>query len=514
MSGATSSTRARLVVPLLAVALVGACTGDPAPPASGDPDGTSLVIAVADEPTDLSPIAGYGEHGAAKLYDGLVEYQPNLGLRPALATDPPEVSADGLSWTVPLRPKVTFTDGSPFEAQDVVATYRALLDPARNSPLRQRFSMLENVTAVNVATVRFDLSAPYAPFPELLTLGIVSSESVGTDKPVGTGPYKLESWIKGGKMVLKANTAYWDDAPAVTKVTVEFIPDDETRADRLREGKLDSAALPPAMAAKFEDTDGLRVVAHSAADVRAVTLPSNDPVTGDPDLRLALNYAVNREALVDKVLDGKGLPAYTPMPEVQAEFFDPDATFPYDLTRALDALSTGGWEPGVTGVRTKNGTPAAFTLRYRQGDSVAQGLAETFVTDARAIGVEVTPEATADPAALAQGPALVGFGDPFDPDTAVYPVLRSGSALGGYHNETVDDALDTGRAATDPAERATAYRKLQRAWVAAPGMVVLAAPNHTYVMRESWDGYQPVVDASGADATWGAWWNLENWTPR
>jgi peptide/nickel transport system substrate-binding protein len=504
--------KSRICAPLLAVALVGACTGDPTPPASGDPDGKSLVIAVADEPADLSPLAGYAEHGAAKLYDGLVEFQANLSLRPALATDLPTPAADGLSWTVSLRPGVTFTDGSPFEAQDVVDTYHALLDPARESPMRQRFSMLENVTAPNTATVRFDLSAPYAPFPDLLTLGIVSSESLGTASPVGTGPYKLATWQHGKQMVLEANKSYWDDAPAVTKVTVEFIPDDVTRAKQLTDGKLDGAALPPELAAKFDGADGMRVVAHSAADVRAVLLPAGDPVTADADLRLALNYAVNRDAMVENVLAGKGRVAYTPMPEVLAEFVEPDAVFDYDLTRALDALSSGGWNPGDGGVRVKNGRQAAFTLRYKQGDTVAAGLAEAFATDARAVGVQVTPEATTDPAALLAGPSVMGFGDPFDPDTALYPVLRSG--IGGYHNETVDTALDTGRAATDPAERATMYRKVQRAWVSAPGMVVLAAPNHTYVMRESWDGYQPVVDAAGEDATWGAWWNLEDWTPR
>jgi peptide/nickel transport system substrate-binding protein len=502
------------LVPLLAVALVGACTGDPAPPASGDPAGTSIVLAVADEPADLSPLSGYGEYGAAKLYDGLVEYQANLALRPALAADLPEPAADGLSWTVGLRTGVTFADGSPLEAEDVVATYRALLDPARNSPVRQRFSMLKNVDAVDVATVRFDLSTPYAPFAELLTLGIVSSESVGTQSPVGTGPYKLQEWTRGTRMVLAANESYWDDAPAVTKVTVEFVPDDQTRAERLRDGKLDGAALPPTLAADFEDADGMLVVAHSAADVRAVVLPTGDPVTGDPDLRLALNYAVDRDSMVKNALAGKGRAAYTPMPEVQAEFVEPDATFSYDLTSALDTLSTGNWLPGAGGVRTKNGVTAAFPLRYREGDTVAAALAKEFTTSATAVGIQVTPEATTDEAALAAGPSLVSFGDPFDPDTALYPVVHSTNALGGYQDQTVDTALDTGRVATDPAARATAYRKLQRTWVTTPGMVVLAAPNHTYVMRESWDGYQPVVDASGVDATWGAWWNLEDWTPR
>lgn len=504
----------RLLAPLLAVALVGACTGDPAPPASGDPDGTSLVIAVAEEPANLSPLAGYAEHGSAKLYDGLVEFQNNLAPRPALAVELPAPSADGWSWTVRLRPGVTFADGSPFAAEDVVDTYRALLDPATKSPVRQRFSMLKNVTAVGVATVRFDLSAPYAAFPELLAMGIVSSESVGTQKPVGTGPYRLESWTKGAKMVLAANQSYWDGAPAIKKVTVEFVPDDETRAKLLRDGKVDGATLPPVLGDGFEDTDGMFVAVHSSAEVRAVVLPAGNPVTGDPGLRLALNYAVNRDAMVKGALGGKGRVADTPMPGILAEFVEPDAGYENDMTHALDSLAASGWLPGASGVRAKNGTQAAFTVRYATGDTVGGALAEAFAADARAIGVQVTPEAVSDPAALASGPAVVSFGDPFDPDLALYTAFHSGTALGGYRNETVDTALATGRTTTDPAERATAYRKFQRAWVAAPGMVVLVAPNHTYVMRENWDGYQPVVDAASADFTWGAWWNLKDWNPR
>ncbi len=501
----------RVVAPLLAVTLVGACTGDPAPPASGDPDGTSLVLAVADEPAALNPLAGYAPNGAAKIFDGLVEHTSNRSLRPALANDLPEPSADGRSWTVRLRSGVTFSDGTPFEAQDVVATYQA----ARTAEIRDRFTMLSNVTALDASTVRFDLTAPYAPFPELLVLGILPSEALATpelpDPLVGTGPYRLAEWDRGTSMVLEANEDYYDGPPAITKVTVEFIADDQARATRLREGKLDGAALPPELANEFENIDGLQVVAHSAADVRAVVLPTG-PVTGDPALRLALNHAVDREAIVAGTLAGRGRVAYTPMPDVLAEFVEPDATYDHDVTQALDLLGTAGWVPGAGGIRTKNGVLAQFTVRYLDGDAIAAGLAEAFANDARALGVQVDPEAV--PADQLTGPVVMGFGNPFDPDPALYPLLHSSTAVGDYTDATVDSALAIGRTATDPAQRATAYRRLQRAWLNAPSMVVLATPEHTYVMRESWDGYQPVVDAANADFTWGAWWNLQAWTPR
>lgn len=508
--------RRRLGPALVACVLVaGACTDDPAPPASGDPAGTSLVIAVAEEPAELNPLEGYAEHGAAKVFDGLVEHDADLSLRPALAADLPEPSADGRTWTVRLRPGVTFSDGTPFEAQDVVATYRAMLAPARRSPVRQRFAMLTSVTALDPSTVEFSLSAPYAPFAELLVLGILPSESLtagGPVEPVGTGPYLMADWWRGTRMELEANEDYYDGAPAIKKVTVEFIPDDETRAARMREGRLDGAALPPALAREFDEVDGVQVVTHSAADVRAVVLPADDPVTGDPAVRLALNHVLNRASAVEDVLAGQGSVAHTPMPGVLAEFVEPDAAFEHDLPAALDQLDAGGWRTGPDGIRAKGGTVAEFTLRYPAGDTVSAGLAEAFAINARSIGVLVDLAPVAGTALT--GPTVVGFGAPFDPDLTLFELLRSADALGGYANDAVDAALDTGRSATDPAQRAAAYRRLQRVYLSQPGMVVMAAPNHTYVMRENWDGYEPVVDTETADLSWGAWWNLEKWTPR
>lgn len=505
----------RVAVALLAVVpLAAGCTGDPAPPASGDPDGTSLVIAVAEEPDELNPLAGYGASGAAKVFDGLVEHDVDLTLRPALAAALPEPAPDGRTWTVRLRAGVTFSDGSPLDAQDVVATYQAVLDPANRSPVRQRFSMLRQVVAESSSVVRFELAAPYAPFPELLVFGIMSSESVAKGPAIGTGPYTVDDWQRGTRLVLAANKDYWAGAPAITKVTVEFVADDEARATRLREGKLDGAALPPALAQEFDGTDGLRVVSHSSADVRAVVLPTDGPVTGDPAVRLALNHAMNRRTVVDDVLAGHGQVAYTPMPAVLAEFVEPGAGFEYNITHALDQLESRGWVTGADGIRTRGGQPAKFTLSYLAGDTVSEDLAKSFSTSARSVGIQVDLLPVARGSLT--GAALVAFGNPFDPDPALYPLLSSTSdtVLGAYENPTVDEALRVGRTATDPAQRATAYRRLQRAYVTAPGMVVIAAPNHTYVIRESWDGYEPVVDAPTVDATWGAWWNLETWTPQ
>jgi peptide/nickel transport system substrate-binding protein len=492
------------------------CTSHPTKPASGDLAGTSLVIAVASEPASINPLAGYAKHGAAKIYDGLVEHRADASLRPALAAELPEPAPDGRSWTAKLRTGVTFSDGTVFDADDVVATYRALLDPAYASPVRQRFPMLSGVQEVDAHTVRFELSRPYEPFLDLLTLGIVPAEALATPAPVttaappvGTGPYQLSEWIHGQHLVLDANKTYYDGPPAIKKVTVEFIPDDDTRAARMRDGKLDGSALPPSAAKTFEKADGMKVVAHTAAGVHAVILPDGNPVTGDPAMRLALNYAVDRKTLVDTVLAGKGTEASTPMPDALAEFVEPTAHFSYDVTKALDLLGEAGWLPGPDGTRVHAGVAAAFPLAYHAGDTVARDLATAFAASAKAIGVLVTPEPVADAtvSSAVTAAVLTDFGDPFDPDDWLYHLLHG-------TNPTMDAALDTGRTSTDPAQRAAAYRKLQRTYLTAPTMVVLASPNHTYVIRDNWNGYQPVVDADTTDLTWGAWWNLQKWTPR
>lgn len=506
-----------VVAALLAVA---GCTGDTTPSAEGTTDGSALVLADPVEPTTLNPLLGYGREGVSKIYDGLVEHRADGSLRPQLATEPPRPAADGLSWTVELRQDVTFTDGTTFGPEDVVATYRALLDPASGSTERAAYDGLTGVEQLDARTVRFTLVRPWAAFPHLLVLGILPSEALGVPlkdvKPVGTGPYRLVDWQRGQRMVLESNPSHFGGEPKIRKLTVVFVPDDNTRAQRMQAGEFDGAELPPRLAASFGNANGMRVVTHRSADLQAVTLPGG-PVTGDSAIRMALNHAVNRTGLVDNLLGGKGTPASTPMPAALPEFAEPAAAFRHDKAQAELLLDQAGWVRGTDGVRVRDGVPARFTLMYPIGDVVRADLATGFAADARAVGVDVqlaglgwdaiTPRLGVDA-------FLHGGGTPFDPDLATHRVLHTGNPW-GYSNPQVDAALDTARSLLDPAQRAAAYKQAQRAYAAAPGMVVLASVQHTYVVRENWNGYQEVVDPHTRGAlSWGPWWNLEKWTPR
>ncbi|MFC5289171.1 ABC transporter substrate-binding protein [Actinokineospora guangxiensis] len=481
----------RLSTPLAAIVLLSACTGDPPPPASGDPEGRALVIAVGAAPRSLDPQTGYAPFGAAQIYDGLTELSPT-GPVPVLAAAVPEPSADGLTWTVELRTDVSFHDGTGFDATDVVAGYKPLLG-------KGRYAAIASVVPVDAATVHFVLSRPVPDLPELLTLGIEPSTAAG---PIGTGPYRVASFEPGKRLVLTANTGYFRERPAIAEVTVEFVPDPAERATLLRAGDIDGAPLPAELAAEFDGADGMTTLVHRAADLRAITLPADHPVTGDPAVRLALNLAVDRQAIVETALGGVGSPTSLPVPDVQAEFVEPAAAFAHEPETAASGLTSAGWVAGADGVRSRDGVRAAFTVGYPAGDPEAEALVTAFTKAAAAIGVEVTPSADAE-----DGPRYRAVGDPTDPSAA----LR---ALFGDQGGATAAALKEAAEATDPVDLAVALHAAQRANRTSPAAVVLAQADHTYVHRDSWTGHRPVFDAPAPDHTWGAWWNLSAWTPR
>lgn len=524
--GRTTRTRTRSAVTTLLAVLLGAaaCTGTPTPSASGQPDNLAMVLAEPAEPTSLNPLAGYAPNGSAKIYDGLYEHQADGTLRPVLATGEPVPSGDGRSWTVTLRSGVRFSDGTPFSAIDVLTTYQALLDPRFDSPLRSDYSMLTGLTEIDQNTIRFDLAYPYAPFPNKLVLGILPVASLRTPGPVddlptavGTGPYTLVSWTRGTRLVLAANPRYpvaLGGPPKVKKVTVLFVADDVRRAALLRNGKLDGAALAPAQAVTFARSNAFQVFTDHAADLRAVQLPVHGKVTGDHSIRLALNLAVDRRALVNGPLRSTGTPASTPMPAVLPEFVEPAATFTQNQEEARDELLAGGWVANPHGGRARHGVTAAFTLDYPTGDTVDAALATAFVADAKAVGVTVTAVAVSPDELAAKSTTdatLISTGNPFDPDLDLYPLL--GNALAGA-GSAVTNPLRTGRRTLDPGQRAVTYRQFQKEYIDDPTMVCLVFVDHTYVMRNNWTGYAPVTDSSAQGVAWGPWWNLGLWNPR
>ncbi|MFJ5879603.1 ABC transporter substrate-binding protein [Streptomyces sp. NPDC093088] len=508
-----------------------ACTnpGSTADGTGGPKD--SAVVGIAYEPDSLSPLLGYGKDGNSKIFDGLLAFDADMKLKPALARELPHVSDGGLTYTYNLRDNVAFSDGVPFTAKDVVFTYRTILDPKTNNPSRTELDALKSVEAVGDDTVVFRLKYPYAPFAER-TVHAIAPEHVAakqdvntgpfTTKPIGTGPYVLTGWSKGEKLTFQANPAYWNGAPQVKKFTMAIIKDDDVRATRLRAGDLDGAILPPNLAAGFTTDKGKKTWAAKTYDYRTVTLPTHNGVTGDTAVRRALDLAVDREAMVDKILEGAGKPAYGPVP-TDSPWFTKGTERRHDLAGARKILDEAGWKPGPDGVRVKDGVRAAFPLWYLSGDKLRQDHALAYASDAKKAGIDITTQAgtweVIEPR-MKTDAVLAGGGSPGDPDFDQYLLLKS--SLGGdgfnnmawYDNKTVDQALEDGRRTNDPAKRHAAYDTVQRELVKNPGYTFLTHIDHLYVVNDSWDGPSTQTEPHDHGLAAGPWWNVESWKPK
>ncbi|WP_206079873.1 ABC transporter substrate-binding protein [Propioniciclava coleopterorum] len=454
---------------------------------------------------------------------------------PALAMEAPIPNADSSVWSVPLRQGVTFHDGTPFDGADVVATYNAVLDPGSASEIASAFAMIAEVSSSRTATgetVTFTLAYPYADFPSRLLLAIAPSERLTggpaaesslNREPVGTGPYRL-SELTADRAVFTANPHYWAGPPQVSKVTTVYLPDDNSRVQRVAAGEFDGTILPPALARTFTSKPGFGIESAHSADWRGVSLPADVAFTRDPQVRLALNHAVDRQAMVDTVLAGYGEVAHTPVSAVYGDAFDPAAVFPYDVDKARSLLAGAGWSPGPDGVLVKGTDRAAFTVAFRPTDSVRRDLATAFAADMMRVGVEVTLAGLdfdkIEPRVRDLGILLGGGDKPFSLDTQVYAALHSplpGTALwdnpGQFSTPARDAALDQARRTLDPERRTSLYRQVQADYLTDPSYVFLVFLEHTYAVRDStWQRAPVTIEPHSHGVNWGPWWNVASWT--
>ncbi len=526
------------VAPVAMVALAACSTAVPG--SRSEDEGTTAAgaeavsIAVPTEPETLNPVLGYARYGNAKIFDGLVELGADLEPVPGLATALPEVSDDGLTYTFALREGVRFHDGHELDAADVAFTYRAALDPELASPTTSDLAAIESVQTPDTRTVVFHLKYPYAPFVSRATLGIVPEHLLtGEDlastefnqQPVGTGPYQVDQWRQGERLVLTANEEYWGEVPAVRRAVFVFIADDAARAARLAGGDVDGTVLPPTLLPRFEGEDRWTTMTNPSADFRAIMMPSDpdeNPVTADRAIRQALSFAADREQIVAGILAGNGKPAYSPIAPEQPAYNDV-VEVPHDVERARSVLEEAGWVTGEGGVRVKDGQRAEFTLLYPAGDTLRQQIALAFEADAERIGVGITVDSGSWEAIeprMRQDAVVFGTGTPYDPDFSTYGLFHSSLAYqgfqnpGGYANAEVDALLEQARRVRDADRRHELYGQLQAELAADQPWVFLTFLDHTYVIRDAWEGFVQTTEPHEHGFNGGPWWNLQDWTVR
>ncbi|HEX6944309.1 MAG TPA: ABC transporter substrate-binding protein, partial [Gemmatimonadaceae bacterium] len=316
-------------------------------------------------------------------------------------------SEDGLEYTFVLKSGVKWHDGEPFTANDVKFTFDQIRDVKSGSRLGSDFAALAGVDVIDSLTVRFRLKAPFAPFLALLgyNAGILPAHKFRDRKlldatefsrsaPVGTGPFRVTSAAAGSAIVLEKNPFYHGNPPALDQVIFRIVPDVNAQVAQLLAGELDIVPIEPANLPSVERAAGVTVVRNPIVQHVYVGFNQQRPVFKPPLVRQALDYAVNRRAIIDGVLKGAAdLPRGT-IPLVLSAYYDgslPEPVYQPDSARAL--LARAGWRPGDDRMlRDATGKPFAFTLLVDKGNPTREQAALAVQQDLRAVGIDASIE--------------------------------------------------------------------------------------------------------------------------
>ena len=468
-------------------AITVACAFAIAPAAQAQTPPNVVVVGQIAEPQSLDPHAVTATNDfriLVNVYDGLVRFADGtLEVEPALA-ESWEISEDGLTYTFDLREGVTFHDGTPFNAEAVKFNFERMLDeehPFHNTgpfPLAFFFSAVEEVTAVDETTVQFKLNEPFAPFLSNLAYptGLIVSpaaveqhgEEVGRN-PAGTGAYRFAEWQSNQRVVITRNEDYWDGAPSLEAIVFRPITDANTRVAEMLAGGIDiMVEVPPDAIGQFRDAPDFEVHEQAGPHVWYVMLNMKEGPFTDQKVRQAANYAVNKESLVNDVLQGTAEVSAGPIPPAFAWAYNEEVEpYPYDPDRARQLLEEAGYDgEEITFYVTEGGSGML--------DPVAMGTA--IQADLAAVGMNVKIETYEWNTFLGQvNPGLEGKAHMAemawmtnDPDTLPFLTLRTealpdagGFNSGYYSNNEVDEMLNQARVSVESEERATLYQQVQ-----------------------------------------------------
>lgn len=454
--------------------------------AIAQPAGTLLVGLVA-EPVNLDPPQVTDLNSlrvSRRIVETLVTFpDESTQIVPGLA-ESWTIAKDGLTYTFKLRKGVRFHDGTPLNAEAVKFSIERQINPEHPANKIGKFPFasyffgnVKAVEAVDDQTVRFVLKEPRASFLAVLTAGaasIVSPAAVkkwGADyplNPVGTGPFKYASWQRGQHVVLEKNPDYWRGPVKLERVVYRPIVEDQARLTELMTGALDViVGVPPDFVAQLEGSGKVSILKQVGAHVWYLGINNQKKPFDDKRVRQALNYAVNKDAIVKDVLKGTGSVSRGP---VLPNTWGADAAlkaYPYDPQKAKQLLAEAGFPNGFS-----------TTLWVPESGSGMQSpvaMSTVMQSNLKAIGVTVALQTMEWGAFLAKLRsqeqelfALSWMAGTEDPDMVLYPLLHSsqwtpnGPNRAMYKNAKFDELLAQARIVTEQAERAKLYREAQK----------------------------------------------------
>ena len=471
-----------------------------------------LIVGLAASTTSMDPqfyVVGPNSAMARNIFDGLVNQDARQQIQPALALS--WKTLDETTWEFKLRPNVKFHDGSDFTAEDVAASIRRVPLAARNSPssFAAYVKAITEVTVIDPLTVRIrtDVATPLL-LNNLSRIAILPAkmEKVGSEElnagkgVVGTGPFKFVSWLPDDNVVLARNDAYWGEKASWDKVTLRVFKNSSARVAAMLAGDVDMIEnIPTADTRKLQASEKFKVVNVAGNRIMYLHMDqarAESPFAKGPDgknpllkpeVRRALSLSINRVALVDRIMDGQGVPAGQLVPEGYFGYNPGIKVDPYDPERAKRLLASAGYPNGFSL------TFHASNDRYPNDSKVAQAIAQFFSRIGIKTEVVTLPgsvyftRASAQEFSFIMGGAAVETGEAsgvLGPILETYGEKAGQGNRGRYSNPAFDKALTAARSTLDNGQREELLRQATRIAMTDLGVIPVFYLANTWAVRK------------------------------
>jgi peptide/nickel transport system substrate-binding protein len=509
-----------------------------------------LVLAIEQEPDKLAQVLNsmvYGTYICNTLNSYFVKFNEKMELVPDMLTEVPTlqnggISADSLTYTYHLRRDVTWHDGKPVTADDVLFTVDAIMHPEHEVEGRTPFDKIVRKEAPDPYTVVFTLSEPYAPFvtdvffDEAIWPRHLLENELGKDfgsapyhrAPVGNGPYVFKEWISGSHVTVTANPSYFRGKPAIDQITFRFIPDTNGMLVALKAGEVhgyDNAGtnqLP-----ELRQVPTVTPYITQQLMWEHVDFNTEDPILRDARVRRAIALGIDRDQISREVYGGIWPPAIGDI-SPKLHWYNPESEklIRHDPAAASALLDEAGWKLGKDGLRANaKGEPLRLSISTTSGRPQRELVEQVLQQQLRAIGIELTIEnhnATAffapfdNNGVLKRGKYQLGlYAWISSPDPERYTQQHSsqvpppeGQNHPRYRSQRMDELQEVGRRTLDEAERKRIYDEVQVLMSTDVPMTSIVWRADIDPMPKRLKNFKPNPTQNGD--TWNAWeWDLE-----
>jgi peptide/nickel transport system substrate-binding protein len=497
----------------VALLLAGCGGGGSASPGAASPDGApnrggTVSYLTAFDVKSLDPLRltvinsqNYEAVRALPIFDALVYADGRTG-EAVMQTAASFTSTDNVTWMLKLKPGISFTDGTPYDAEAVKFSWDRLRDPKNAAGSLDTASKIVSTTVVDSLTLKVVLVQPNSLFPTFvagspLTLigsptAIRSDAADFANHPVGAGPFVLKQWVKNGTMTLERNPSYWNAPyPYLDRVEIRTVPDAQQRFQTLAAGQADIDLSTPQYLAQAKQTRGVTTQLTDQSGGRMLALNNGKAPFDDVLARKAVATALDYRALNEIRFQNADL-APGPFFAKSSPYFDPALVFAqFDRDAAQRMFDE---------YATAHGAPLTFTITFDAPDRQSAEAVQSQLSSYRNLAVDIRiSDGTAYVAGLPGGDyQMFSIYRPFvSPEPSLSDTYQCGAARNyiKYCNPKVDELLAAGRSTQDQAERRTIYEQVAKAIIADQPTIIWAQYVQVLNMQNTVQGYTPVTDS-------------------